>query len=76
MRDYRDLVIETLSDSEAELRARIVDLEFERTAYREISIVAIGALRGMTLEGDRLRDRLQHLVEEVRALRSDQRRAA
>jgi uncharacterized coiled-coil protein SlyX len=76
VRDYRDLVIETLSDSEAELRARIVDLEFDRAAYREISIVAIGALRGMTLERDRLRDRLQHLVEELRALRSDQRRAA
>jgi hypothetical protein len=76
VRDYRDLVIETLSDSEAELRARIVDLEVERATYREISIVAIGALRAMTLERDRLWDRLRHLVEDLRVLRDDRERAA
>lgn len=74
--DYRDLVIEELVTSEAELRARVKDLESDVDSYRLLAQQGIHALRHLTVERDRLRQRLQCLLAELKWLRDQQRRAA
>ena len=49
-RDYRDLCIETLTDDEAALVARIHDLTAERDSYRQLFILSLASLRELTLK--------------------------
>lgn len=63
------LIIETLAESELELRERIADLEADLRTYRELALAAVDALHHMTRERDRLQERLRVLVADVQALR-------
>jgi hypothetical protein len=65
-RDYRDLVIEELADSEAALLDQIVDLVRERDAYRLLAQQAIHALHDGELQTRRLRESLRLMREERR----------
>jgi hypothetical protein len=71
MSDYRDLAIEALALSEAELLDQIVELTIERNTYRQITQQAFHALREKTLETDRLRARIDALIEDQRHLKAD-----
>jgi hypothetical protein len=66
--DYRDLVIETLADSEAALLDCIVDLTVERDSYRLLAQQAIHALHDREIEMRRLRESLRLLREDRRRL--------
>lgn len=74
--DYRDLVIETLADAEAELIDRVVDLMIERDACRLLEQQAIHALHALTVERDRLRASHHRLIDEYRHLRAQTLREA
>ena len=69
VRDYRDLCIADLAQSEAALCERNAALEREREAYRLLAQEAIHALHALTCERDRLRCRLRLVVNELRARR-------
>lgn len=67
--DYKDFVIEILSD-EAVLRAeRIASLEAEVISYRMLAQEGIHALHHLTVAHDRLRESHYRLIDEYRALR-------
>jgi hypothetical protein len=74
--DYRDLMIEELIDSEAELLARVADLEADVASYRELAQQALHSLHYLTCERDRLVQRLRVLHDELHALRALERNAA
>ncbi len=65
-RDYRDLVIEDLADSEAALLDQIVDLVRERDAYRVCFQQSVHALHGYEVQVRRLRESQRLLREELR----------
>jgi len=67
--DWRDLTIMALADDEAELRARVVDLEAERESYRELAQEAIQTLARLTTKHRRLTQAYYRLREENRSLR-------
>ena len=70
-RDQSDaLVIETLALSEAELRARIGDLERERDTYRFWFKETLHALAAMTAKYERRHEDQQRLQAEVQDLRA------
>lgn len=68
-RDYRDLVIEMLADSEAALRARVSELEADVGTYRAISVAALDALERLTAQNLQLQNDLTREREAYRALR-------
>jgi hypothetical protein len=64
-----EIEIEHLALGEAELLERCADLECTVTGYREVCFAALNALRALTVECSRLRERLRTLAEEWRKLR-------
>jgi len=61
--NWRDLTIMALADDEAELRARVIELEAERDSYRALAQEAIQTVARLTTKLNRLRDayyRLRH----------------
>jgi hypothetical protein len=68
-RDDRDLVIDALAQSEAEQLERLVSLEQDVQAYRELARLALTGLHDLAVERDRLRAQLAQLRDEYRALR-------
>jgi len=72
IRDYRDLALETLADSEAELRDMVLQLQADVVAYRQIAQSAIHALYKITRDRDRQRAANHRLLDAYRNLR-DQR---
>lgn len=74
--DYRDLAIEMLADSEAELLDRGVDLMIERDPYRTLARTAIHELHALTVKRDRLRAQHHRLLDEYRTLRAQTMREA
>jgi hypothetical protein len=74
--DYRDLVIEELVTSEAELLARVRDLEGDVISYRLLAQESLTMLHRLTVERDQLRRRLKRLAADLRWLREQQRTAA
>jgi uncharacterized coiled-coil DUF342 family protein len=62
-------IIDILCASEAELRARVRQLEEDAAVYREICVAALDALRQLTVQHDRLRAEYQRLRDEYRDLR-------
>ena len=69
MQDYKDLVIEMLADSEAELCERNASVEADRDTYRMLAQEAIHALHHQTITLDRLRASHQRLIDDYRRLR-------
>jgi hypothetical protein len=63
-RDHRELTIELLADSEATLRADLVN-------YRELVLAAIHQLHAVTRERDRIRAAHHRLLEAYRSLRTE-----
>lgn len=76
MNDYRDLVIETLLESEAMLQERVAGLEADIDVYRELVSVGLEQAHERETAIRRLRDQYHRLVAEHRALRAAYRRAA
>ena len=68
-RDYRDLTIEDLIAGEAELLARIADLEADVDIYREIATQAIHALHAAHVREVRHREAYRRLLDELPARR-------
>jgi hypothetical protein len=64
------------ADAEADLRERVASLDADCRAYRMLAQQAVHALHELTVERDRLRDRVRQLCNEIRALRRSERRAA
>jgi hypothetical protein len=64
--DHRSLALEMLADSEAEMRDRLVHLEADIGAYRELARAAIHALHALRLELDRMRAAHHRLVDAYR----------
>lgn len=71
-RDYRELVIEMLADSEAALIERVVGLTIERDSHRLLAQHAIHFLHTQHVELKRLREQHSHLLHAYR----QERRAA
>lgn len=69
-----NLVIQELSDSEAALRERVVDLEADVRSYREMAQEALTMVRRLTLQNTRLQQFNADLGRALRAAR--QQRAA
>jgi hypothetical protein len=63
---WQDRVTATLAASEAGLRARVIDLEADRDAYRMLSQVALGHAHGLTLTVRRQQETIVRLHEIVR----------
>jgi hypothetical protein len=63
----RDLVIQTLADSEAELRAELAVLREERDTHRELLSVALEQLHKTTATLNRTRETVRLLLELERA---------
>lgn len=74
-RDNRDLVIEQLADSEAELLERVAQFEADRDSYRLLAQQAIHMLHDLTQQRDRLRASHHRLLDEYRRLRAQIMRA-
>lgn len=68
-----ELVIEDLALSEADLRARVADLEGDVVTYRNLLQVALAVSADLTNDRDRLRSRYHALLDERRRV---ERRAA
>lgn len=66
-RELHDLTYGELALSEAELRARVVDLEGERDAYRELLQAALSELHVLTTKHERLLSVHRELRERFRA---------
>lgn len=69
MRDYRDDVIEELANSEAAIRAELMETRTDRDAYRAVAVVSIHHAHDLQTENRRLRRHLDALREQVRRLR-------
>lgn len=67
--DDRDLVIDMLALSEAELLERATSLEQDVRTYRDLARLAIAGLHDLTAERDRLRHQLRELRDKYQALR-------
>jgi hypothetical protein len=74
--DHRDIVIETLADSEAELIDRVGSLMVERDSYRALSQAAIHQLYALTAEVNRLRASHHRLIDECQRGRTQTARRA
>lgn len=68
--DYRDLVIEMLVDSEADLLERPAHREADVDAYRLLALEAIHRLHDVTNQRNRLRAQHYRLLDEYRTLRA------
>jgi hypothetical protein len=68
-RDYRDMVIEVLADSEAELIDRVVELTSANSTEREVRQAAIHHLADVTGQLARLREQHHRLLDQYRHLR-------
>jgi precorrin isomerase len=66
--DHRDLAIAEFADTEAALLERLVNLEADVAAYRELSTAAFDALRTLTVEYQTLQASCHRLREQYRAL--------
>lgn len=66
-----DLVIRDLADSEADLRARVDDLEADNRILRDVAHEAIHHLRRRNVEADRSQSRIIALIAELRVARAD-----
>lgn len=64
-----DLVIQDLAATEAALVERIASLEHDVASYRALAQAALGALRALTLQAARHRERNARLIDETRRLR-------
>jgi hypothetical protein len=71
-----DLIIQHLADTEAELRARVADLEADLDAYRLLAKAAIDRCAALTITTTRQRDRLIAITDELRALHALRQQAA
>jgi hypothetical protein len=60
--DYKDVAVETLSDSEALLIERVASLECDVRAYRATLVETLHALHFATVHRDRLRAQLRCYV--------------
>ncbi|MGB7220745.1 MAG: hypothetical protein WBD07_18240 [Vicinamibacterales bacterium] len=69
LRDYRDLVIEVLVASEAELLERVASLEGDVVRYRELLQLALAALHDLSVKQEAARARHLRLLDEYRQLR-------
>jgi hypothetical protein len=67
--DYRDLVIQQLSDDEAALLGRVVHLETDVATYRELLSAAFDALHDVTVSLDRERAQHHEIIAEFRSFR-------
>ena len=74
--DFRLMALEMANDDAVLLRERNAGLEADVDSYRAVATEAIHALHHVTNERDRLRRRVSQLLDEVRALRAQNRRAA
>ena len=54
-----EMEVELLAGFDAELRARIVELEEDAAVYREVLVAALDALSTLTVKYDALRERYQ-----------------
>jgi hypothetical protein len=68
-RDYRDIVIETLSNDIVATEAALVEALQGRDAYRLMARVAIEQVADLTHRAERQQHRICLLREEVRELR-------
>lgn len=75
-RDYRDVVIEALAESEAALRAGLADAleraeaaECAAEVYRLIAMVAMPHIAGLRTELDRVTERYYRNLDDARDLR-------
>jgi hypothetical protein len=71
-----NLVIEMLADHEAELLARVTDLEQSLFWYREIVQTSLAQNADLTLRHELLTRRLRAVLDDVRELREHKRKAA
>lgn len=67
--DYKDFVIEMLSDEAVLYEERLASLEADVLSYRMLAQEAIHALHHLTVSHDRLRESHHRLIDEYRALR-------
>ena len=74
MRDYKDICIETLAQSEAELLDQIADITIDRDAYQVLAKQLLHGLHHVTVERDRFRRLYHQLLDQLRVDR--QQRAA
>ena len=72
MTDFRDLVVEDLALENAGLRERLTMLP----AYKETAIVAIAQIAERDAEIERLRRRVETLIDELRCARGFESEAA
>ena len=59
MMDYKDLAIETLSDSEAELLEHNASLRADVASYRLVLVETLHTLHFVTRQRDRLREQIR-----------------
>lgn len=71
MKSAADLVVEMFAADDAAWRARVAELEQESASYRELAQLALHNLHEMTVTNRRLRDRVQRLLAELQARRSE-----
>jgi hypothetical protein len=62
-----EMEIEYLLDSEAALRARVIELEADCAIYRELALAALDAVRTLTQQNDALRARCEEQADRLRA---------
>jgi hypothetical protein len=70
-RDFRDMAIEALADSEALLLERVGELEADVRSYRELAVAGFDALATLTRQHDQLYEDCRQLREEYRRLREE-----
>jgi hypothetical protein len=68
-RDYRDLVIEDLTDSETELLECVTALEADVDMYRELALAAFDGLHDLTVTHNNLQRQHRQVQDEFRWLR-------
>jgi hypothetical protein len=65
-----DAVIHHLALDEAEWRARVVELEADLVAYRELLQLALAVAHDVTVDRNQLRDRYHQTLDKNRRLRA------
>jgi len=66
-----EMEVELLAGFDAELRARIVELEEDAAVYREVLVAALDALSTLTVKYDALRERYREACDRARRQREE-----